>query len=207
MFIFRKLPIDEIFKMTGDEQFTEDLENKSYGYLDLSMGMTKDAIFYSAFDKNFLAGIIQYNKDPYDKNTYAMVFVGVHPKYRKKGIATKLIEYMVKDLIGKTEILRFSRYESEGESLIPIVQKIAKENPQITILHRKRADVFQNACYDYLTVGDQILVDDPNKGLKGKAVVFGLNDSVYPKTEVIFQMLDSKSSEPLKTDSKFVSKI
>lgn len=164
----RKITHNEIYEMLKDEAFNEEVHKGISLKYFFPQYLHQDFLI-GAFDKDKLCGLIQFGKNPHrkDNNTYAMKFVSVNPQYRNQGIAKKLLEAMIKDLVGKVDVLELSRYEDEGVVLINTVKELALKYPEITIMHRKRTDPHQNAMNHYIEVGMKVKVDDPTQNLIG----------------------------------------
>ena len=147
--VIRKINLYDLIEMHQDENssFHKNYSQGLYSYLDLAK--YAKGTFQVAIDitSNLIVGIIQYDKNNYRENdSYSMLFVSVIPEYQSQGWASKLIEAMIIDLIGKTKNIELSHYSSEGEKLIPTTHKLSwKYKDKINIFHRLLGQEYINA--------------------------------------------------------------
>lgn len=149
--IIKKITLYELLEIHQDENssFHKNYQQGLYKYLDL--GQYANGTFQVAIDltSNLIVGIIQYDKNKHrESDCYSMLFVSVIPEYQYHGLASKLMEAMIIDLIGKTKNIELSHYSSEGEKLITTTHRLAsKYKDEISIFHRLWGGDYQNALF------------------------------------------------------------
>lgn len=119
-------------------------------------------------NKQIVMGVLQLGKYPKDPNLYMMIFVSIHPDYRKMGIAKTLIKEMCNYVSSIPNArIELSTYEKEGEVLINSVRQIAQEFPELSIKHRVWGGKMQDARQDFFRCDDEVMVNDPISGYQG----------------------------------------
>ena len=178
--------------MLEDEAFSEKVNKRVFSYF-YPEYLGKDYLI-GAFDKERLCGLVQFGENPYRKEkTYTMKFVSVIQEYRNQGVAKKLIEEMIKDLIGKTDIIELSSYVESGFVLVNTAKGLAQKYPDITIMHKKNSDPYQNAINHYIETGMTVKIDDPTQNLVGVGEVITFIE--YSNPLKVYVKLNDQSYE------------
>lgn len=174
----------EIYDLFNDPRLREEYQKKYFKYLELSY-LDQDLVLCAFIDQK-LVGCLQLGKSPYDQHLYWMKFVTVHPDFRRQNIARNLItemcQYVSKIPDARIEL---SSYEKEGEVMIPMVQEIAANFPELSLKHRTFGSPYQDAKLDFLKPGDSVIVSDPHQNYYGEGIVLFFDESAHPLTLTI----------------------
>lgn len=176
---------DEIYKIFLDnELYRQEYLEKKFKYLDLSWKSIESDNTLVAFIDNRPVGLLQLGQAPQDKNLYWMKYVTVHPEFRQMGVARELITEMCRYVSSIEDArIELSSYEKEGEVLIPMVQEISLQFPELSVKHRTWGTPYQDTKLPFLRTGDKVLVDSPD--YSGEGVLYGFEEWHNPMTILV----------------------
>lgn len=171
---------NEFLKIIKQPEYFKQYQQKHFRFLDLTM--LHDDCFFVAFNENKeIMGLLQFGLNPSDSQVYWMKFIEVVPKFKGQKIASNLLEKLCIHLSSMDEIkLHISTYQLEGEVLIPTIQRLALNYPQLKIKHKLRTTPYQEASSEFLRLNQEVYVEDPDSGYKGKAIIHSFREHELP---------------------------
>ena len=169
------------FKDLVYKKYLKTYQDKLFKYLDLSYSHDDNFIVLFDDQNNQLIGFLQFRNSAYEKEVCWLIVMEILPEYRGKKLATFLLDKLCHHLISLNyKRLDLSQYELEGEVLIPTVQKIAQQYPEIKIRHKKINTPYQDGDRDFFVEKQIVFVDDPESGYVGKAQIYYFITHVFP---------------------------
>lgn len=194
---------NEVYDLFKEEELHQQYVEKKFKYLDLSYrGIDSDLVLVAIVNKQ-VAGLLQLGKAPSDKNLYWMKYVTVHPDFRQQGVARNLIQEMFLYLLKIPEArVELSSYEKEGEVMIPMVQDLANQYPQLSVSHRTWGSPYLDAKHDFIRSGDTVWVDDAESGYQGWGEVMYF---IEYKTPLKVMIKKKNKEEVLEVEPKFLT--
>lgn len=184
---------DEFLQLIKKPLYFNQYKKNTFKFLDL--GMLHNDFFLVAFNNNQeIMGLIQFGANPNDQTIYWMKFIEVLPQFKGQKIASMLLEKLCNHLSSISDIqLQISAYQLDGEVLIPTIQRLALNYPQLKIKHKLRSTPYQDAHIDFLRINQEVYVEDPDSGYKGKAIVASFKEYETPLKIKLICQDESKS--------------
>lgn len=102
-------------------------------------------------ETNEMMGILAFNKE--NNDVFNLNYVSVHSQFQKKGVATKLIDELLKQ-IDKGKLL-VSSYSEEGTALIKTIIRLSFLYSEVTVFHKIKGE-YQNTKFPNIKIGDNI---------------------------------------------------
>lgn len=152
---------DEIYKIfLENEEYHQEYVDNKFKYLDLNYrSIEADLVLVASID-NRPVGLLQLGQSNTDKNLYWMKYVTVHPDFRQQGVARQLITEMCRYISSLPEgKIELSSYEKEGEIMIPMVQEISLQFPELSMKHRTWGEPYQDTKLPFFKRGDRVMVE------------------------------------------------